>query len=96
MYAPRVFVSMICALLFFAGAAYWMTGSVYTAVLQTILCAIILQVGYFIGVLYLVRREKILRHQNSPDSISSQRTSEARSVDTIPAEAATQLHITDR
>ena len=61
MYAPRVFLSMIVVLVVFAGATFVLTGSLATAVLQTVLSAIILQVGYFIGVLYLVRREKKLR-----------------------------------
>ncbi len=58
MYAPRVFTSMLGALLAFAVAAYFMSGSLLSAFLQTIVCAIIIQVGYFIGVLYMIRREK--------------------------------------
>lgn len=58
MYAPRVFVSMICALLVFAVATYSIHGSLYTAFIQTLLCLVIIQVGYFIGILVLVAREK--------------------------------------
>lgn len=58
MYAPRVFVSMICALLVFAVATYFIHGSFYTAFLQTLLCLVIIQVGYFIGVVVLVAKEK--------------------------------------
>ncbi|MES5097965.1 exopolysaccharide production repressor protein [Agrobacterium sp. BA1120] len=58
MYAPRVFVSMICALLVFAVATYFIHGSFYTTLLQTLLCLVIIQVGYFIGILVLVAREK--------------------------------------
>jgi membrane protein implicated in regulation of membrane protease activity len=58
MYAPRVFTSMLGALLAFAVAAYFMSGSLLTAFLQTIVCAIIIQIGYFLGVLYLARQEK--------------------------------------
>lgn len=54
MYGPRVFVSMIGALLVFAIATYVMNGSFWTTVLQTALCAVLLQLGYFIGVLFLV------------------------------------------
>lgn len=58
MYAPRVFFSMIGALLAFAVATYLIHGSFYTAFIQTLICAVILQVGYFIGILVLVAREK--------------------------------------
>jgi len=58
MYAPRVFTSMLGALLAFAVASYFMSGSFLTAFLQTVVCAIIIQIGYFLGVLYLLRREK--------------------------------------
>lgn len=65
MYAPRVFFSMVCVLLVFAGAAYWITGSVSEVLFATIVCAVLLQVGYFIGILYLVRQEKDRRGESS-------------------------------
>ncbi len=58
MYAPRVFISMICALLVFAIATYFIHGSFFTSFIQTLICLIIIQVGYFIGVLILVAKEK--------------------------------------
>jgi exopolysaccharide production repressor protein len=58
MYAPRVFFSMIGALLIFAVATYFIHGSFYTAFIQTLICAVILQTGYFIAILVLVAREK--------------------------------------
>lgn len=58
MYAPRFFVSMMCALLVFAIATYIIHGSFYTAFLQTVLCLVIIQVGYFIGVLLMVAKEQ--------------------------------------
>jgi exopolysaccharide production repressor protein len=58
MYAPRVFFSMIGALLIFAVATYFIQGSFYTAFIQTLICAVILQTGYFIAILVLVAREK--------------------------------------
>ena len=56
MFAPRVFVSMIGALIVFAVATFWLTGSAFTTAWQTLLCAVLLQAGYFIGVLILVSR----------------------------------------
>lgn len=96
MYAPRFFVSMTGVLLVFAGVTYWMTGSVYTTILQTVICAVILQVGYFIGVLYLVRREMAERRNSSSEAAHNQRSSDARGSDNMPADAAPQLEITDR
>jgi len=58
MYAPRVFISMICALLVFAIATYFIHGSFFTSFIQTLICLVIIQVGYFIGVLILVAKEK--------------------------------------
>jgi len=66
MYAPRVFISMTVVLFVFALSAYFISGSVFTAFIHTLICAVILQAGYFIGILYLVRREKKLREQGLP------------------------------
>lgn len=56
MYAPRVFFSMICALLVFAVASFFLTHSVWTAAIHTIIAAVLLQVGYFGGVLFMVMK----------------------------------------
>ncbi|MDR6817396.1 hypothetical protein J2X76_002569 [Neorhizobium sp. 2083] len=61
MYAPRVFICMTGTLIVFAVATYFMTGSLYTAFIQTLICAVLIQAGYFAAVLYLVRREKQMR-----------------------------------
>ncbi|WP_285292588.1 exopolysaccharide production repressor protein [Aureimonas altamirensis] len=47
---------MLLALTAFAIAIYWLTGSVWTTLVQTLVCAVIIQVGYFVGVLFLVWR----------------------------------------
>lgn len=57
MYAPRFIVSMIGALLAFAIATYFMTHSLSTTLIQTVICAILIQIGYFVGVLLLAHRE---------------------------------------
>lgn len=64
MYAPRVFVSMLGALAVFAVATYWLSGSFSGTVLKTVICAVILQLGYFGGVLYLVWKESRSRVAN--------------------------------
>lgn len=57
MYAPRVFVSMLGALLVFAVATYWLSDSLSGTLIKTAICAVLLQAGYFGGVLYLVIKE---------------------------------------
>ncbi|MCJ8517476.1 exopolysaccharide production repressor protein [Pseudorhizobium tarimense] len=87
MYAPRVFFSMICVLLVFAVAAFWQSGSLLTALLSTVVCAVLLQVGYFVGILYLVRQEK--RHRSGAAEPSHpQQAVDAHAADDIPADAA--------
>jgi exopolysaccharide production repressor protein len=56
-YAPRFFLSMAIALLAFAAVTYSATGSLATTAIQTLACAVLIQVGYFLAVLYLVWRE---------------------------------------
>ncbi|WP_349961053.1 exopolysaccharide production repressor protein [Rhizobium sp. ZPR3] len=58
MYAPRVFISMLGTLIVFAIATYFLTNSLSTTLIETVICAVLLQVGYFLGVLYLVWKER--------------------------------------
>ena len=55
-YAPRFFLSMAIALVAFAIVTYVATGSVVTTAIQTLVCAVLIQVGYFLATLYLVWR----------------------------------------
>jgi exopolysaccharide production repressor protein len=52
--APRVFVGMFGTLVVFAIATYFITGSLTTTVVETIAAAILLQIGYFVMVVFLV------------------------------------------
>jgi exopolysaccharide production repressor protein len=97
MYAPRVFVSMIAVLIVFAVATYVMTGSFLTALVETVICAVILQVGYFICILYLVRREKLgAKSDGSSDSSSVRTMAEGSGREEITADVAARLHVRDR
>ncbi|TXI00011.1 MAG: exopolysaccharide production repressor exox [Rhizobium sp.] len=58
MYAPRVFISMLGTLVVFAIATYFLTNSLWTTLIETVICAVLLQIGYFLGVLYLVWKER--------------------------------------
>ncbi|CAN7433925.1 MAG: exopolysaccharide production repressor protein [Rhizobium sp.] len=57
MYAPRVIFSMLGALAVFAVATYWLSGSLTGTAIKTAICAVLLQTGYFGGILYLVWKE---------------------------------------
>ncbi|WDZ80993.1 exopolysaccharide production repressor protein (plasmid) [Ensifer adhaerens] len=54
MYAPRALVSMLGALAVFAIVTYFLNGSLASTLIQTLICAVLMQVGYFLAVLYLV------------------------------------------
>ncbi len=96
MYAPRVLVSMLATLGVFAVAAYVMSSSFWTALGQTVLCAVILQFGYFIGIVYLVRREKAqMESERSKDGVSGKSRTDAGGRDSLTAEAPARVHIQD-
>jgi hypothetical protein len=48
----------IGVLVVFAIASYLITHSFWTAFVQTLVCAVLIQAGYFIAVLFLIRKEK--------------------------------------
>ncbi|WEZ85286.1 exopolysaccharide production repressor protein (plasmid) [Rhizobium sp. 32-5/1] len=56
MFAPRVFVSIISVLVVFAAVTFFLTGSAWTTIWQTLACAVLIQIGYFIGVMILVAK----------------------------------------
>jgi exopolysaccharide production repressor protein len=55
---PRFLVGMLCVLVVFALTTYLATHSLWTTLFQTLVCAILIQLGYFGAVLFLVRRTK--------------------------------------
>lgn len=65
MYAPRVFASMLGALIVFAIATYVLNGSIGTTLWQTAVAAVLLQLGYFVGVLVLVSRSARRKSQGA-------------------------------
>lgn len=91
MYAPRVFFSMIGALLIFAVATYFIQGSFYTAFIQTLICAVILQTGYFIAILVLVAREK----RRMRETFALDRSAETMTPDTVSSAPPHGAKLTD-
>lgn len=57
MHAPKVFFSMIGAILLFAAATYYMSGSISDTIIKSIIAAVVLQVGYFMAIVYFVVKE---------------------------------------
>ncbi|MBB4955107.1 exopolysaccharide production repressor protein [Agrobacterium vitis] len=57
MHAPKVFFCMIGAILIFAATTYYVSGSVSDTIIKSIIAAIILQVGYFMAIVYFVSKE---------------------------------------
>ncbi|MFS8046203.1 exopolysaccharide production repressor protein [Rhizobium sp. BR 314] len=85
MYAPRVFISMLGTLAVFAIATYFLTNSLATTLIETAICAVLLQVGYFIGVLYLVWKERKARDASLSEDKASAPVGEDAKVTGIPA-----------
>lgn len=49
----RGFIGVLIA---FAVTTYFITQSVWTTVVQTLICAVVIQIGYFVAVLFMVWR----------------------------------------
>jgi len=72
---PRFLVGMISALIVFAISTYAATGSIGTTLVQTLICAVFLQLGYFLLVLFLVARGE--RKPGQEGSVSGTRKSDS-------------------
>ncbi len=81
MYAPRVFVSMFGALLVFAVATYWLSDSLSGTLIKTAICAVLLQIGYFGGVIYLVWKEA---KQRNGSKLAPSRVEDAEKLHVTP------------
>jgi hypothetical protein len=57
MYFPRFLVGMTATLLVILGWTYASTGSIWASLGWTVLAAVLLQAGYFLLVVVLIRRE---------------------------------------
>ncbi|WP_420961591.1 exopolysaccharide production repressor protein [Brucella sp. IR073] len=55
---PKFLAGMLGALIAFGITTYFMSNSLWTAVIDTLICAVIIQIGYFGAILFLVAREK--------------------------------------
>ncbi len=55
---PNFLVGMFGVLIAFAITTYVLTQSLWATIVQTLICAVVIQVGYFAVVLFLVAREK--------------------------------------
>ncbi|WP_421592729.1 exopolysaccharide production repressor protein [Shinella sp. M27] len=55
-FGPRFFLSMSFALVAFAIVTYISTGSLATTAIQTVICAVLIQIGYFLALLFITWR----------------------------------------
>ncbi|MCJ8054779.1 exopolysaccharide production repressor protein [Shinella curvata] len=55
-YGPRFLLSMFVALAAFAIITFISTGSLATTAIQTIVCAVLIQIGYFLALLLITWR----------------------------------------
>ena len=71
------------ALLAFAMMTYVVTGSLWTTFVQTAICAVLIQIGYFAGIVFLVwrrrRRKAQARNSEAARSFSEKGPPVARS-----------------
>lgn len=95
MYGPRALASMSAVLVVFAGAIYFITASVFTTLWQTALCAVILQLGYFACIVFLVRREQFDRQKDLRDASGTSRSVDGLRGEDLRANPASKLHIGD-
>ncbi|PRD42545.1 exopolysaccharide production repressor protein exox [Phyllobacterium phragmitis] len=65
---PKFLVGMLGVLIAFAVTTYMMTHSFWMTVIQTLICAVVIQIGYFGAILFLVMREK---SRNAGKQVSS-------------------------
>lgn len=54
---PRFILGMVAVLIVFAVTTYILTHSLAVTLVQTIISAVLIQAGYFVTILLLVRRE---------------------------------------
>ena len=77
-------MSMFGALAAFAIATYFLTGSLASTAVQTLICAVLIQVGYFLAVLFLVWKEARERRKSSPGKLPADPTSDEKQVTKVP------------
>jgi len=63
---PRFVLGMLGVLLAFALITFYLSGAFWTTVLQTLVCAVLIQAGYFMVVLFLVSRNKAPQNDRAP------------------------------
>jgi exopolysaccharide production repressor protein len=63
---PNFLVGMFAVLIVFAITTYIITQSLWAMIVQTLICAVVIQIGYFAAVFFLVMREKPRSFERKP------------------------------
>lgn len=79
---------LICVLLVFAITTYLLTHSLWSTFIQTVICAVLLQAGYFAAVLFLVWRREGSR---KADDAAAGETAAAAKTDDLTTVKTPQL-----
>ena len=86
MSAPRVFAGMFVTIIVFAIVTYCMTGSLVITVLESIAAAILLQLGYFLCIGYLVwKQAKRAAASGATDLINSAESLRDNKISHLPS-----------
>ncbi|RWE57031.1 exopolysaccharide production repressor protein [Mesorhizobium sp.] len=59
---------LIIVLSAFAISTYLLTASLWSTFVQTLICGILVQIGYFVAILLLVRRRSVSKESVTPKS----------------------------
>ena len=81
---PRFVLGMLGVLLAFAVVTYYLTGAFWATVLQTIVCAVLVQAGYFVVILFLVSRTRAPQHDGRPSGSARKPRKRSRTREPAP------------
>ncbi len=84
------FRGMVATLIVFAIATFALTQSAWTTFISTVICAVVIQIGYFLAILVMVWRDRPDENQTNERSERENRAFAAKAVEPNDASAPTQ------
>jgi len=88
---PNFLVGMFGVLIAFAITTYMITQSLWATIVQTLICAVVIQIGYFGVVLFLVLREKPRTSERKPSG-NNEATGVAKQQSPFKSISPTETH----
>jgi exopolysaccharide production regulatory protein len=83
---------LVVVLLIFAISAYVLTGSLRSALFQTLICAILIQIGYFLVVVFLVLTSGHPKHATPKSQIARKKSERNHLPTRVIRKAGDDLH----